>query len=187
MKLWRARGRQQSRRSITGHICVHAAKRMWPHASQTFPECGFICVLNVASHLHLELSTRDQITQGRMWMPSLGGGSLWGLFSGAEESGMLPRNCLTFTQTQGQVRIMKGCWNRADFMSFITNMNRNRERGEKRDEARVRLKTNKKGSYWWLVLAARYEVFTPGLWGQIGHNQVPRGTVEAGDCDCAAN
>lgn len=38
-----------------------------------------------------------------------------------------------------------------------------------------------------VILAAKYEVVTPGPQGQIGHIQVPQGTVKAGDCDCAAN
>jgi len=41
-----------------GHVCIHTAKRMWPHVAQTTSECGVI-VSSVHSHLYLELEIRS--------------------------------------------------------------------------------------------------------------------------------
>ena len=50
-----------------GHICVHTAKRMWPHASQTTSECGLSDQISghiwVRPLLNLMLTTCDWITQ----------------------------------------------------------------------------------------------------------------------------
>lgn len=71
------------------------------------------------------------------------------------------------------------------FKTHIKDINR---RSAKRGEGGVRLKTKvRKCGQRSLLLGAKYEVFASGPQGQIGHIQVPQGTVKAGDCDCAAN
>lgn len=47
-----------------------------------------------------------------------------------------------------------------------------------------RVKKKKNDVKVWLEKAAKYEVF---IQGQLGHIQVPQGTLEAGDCDRGAN
>lgn len=50
----------------------------------------------------------------------------------------------------------------------------------KSEKSNNKKKTTKK----WLEVAVRYEGLTQG---QLGHIQVPQGTLEAGDCDRGAN
>lgn len=124
-------------------------------------------------------------------------------FFGAKGAGMLPcwQSCLTdagrhshkhwLGEDYEKVLKQSGfCFKEVQnvkeitFKTYIIN---GRNRGRETRRWRRGGPENKSTTIWSLVLAAKYEVFTPGPPGQIGHIQVPQGTVKAGDCDCAAN